>query len=579
MLQSTSKKAQIIRFNRFNTLKQELVREGLITKEKLRTAEVMARREEKPLGDMLIQLRFVTEEQLLSFIGEKTHIPYVNIKEYFVDRKILDRIPEKIARRYNIMPLFEIEDVLTIAISDPLDILTLDDIARVAGCKVEAVIASDESIKIAIGQWYGVGLQEIIDELSGELEEVVSGEEEEPYGHQIVAEAHLKKKAEEPPIIKLVNSFIAQAILENASDIHLESTKAGMAVRFRIDGFLYLRHTFPPRLIAPVKARIKIMSGLDITKKRIPQDGRMTLMTRNKTVDIRTSTLPAMYGENIVLRVLDKSKGTPTLSEIGFSKENLDHFTKVIKAPQGMILATGPTGSGKTTTIYSAIESLNLEHKNIMTIEDPIEYEIEGAVQSQIDLISGFTFAAGLRSILRQDPDVIYVGEIRDLETAQIAVRAALTGHLVFSTLHANDAIATITRLRDIGIEAGLLGSVLLCSFAQRLVRKICPSCKKAYHPEESVLKELGLPLDLTSYKGDGCELCGSIGYKGRIGIFEILVADHQIRRLIEKNASENEIREAAMAQGMKSLFEDGFSKVINGVTTLEEIIRVTAQG
>ena len=574
------KKGKIVSIKVLDRLKQALVNEGLVTREKLRVAEITAQRENEILSKILVRLGFVTEEQLTSFIGDKMHVPYLNIRNYTVDRKVLEIIPERIARRYKILPLFKLENVLTVAMSDPLDIISIDDISRVAGCKVEAVIASGESINVAIDQWYGVGdaRKELIEQLAGEFKEVERAEEEEEQYARAISEIRLKKEAAEPPIVKLVNSYIAQALLEGASDIHLEPKRDFMVARFRIDGFLYNRHRLPTRLIPPITSRIKIMSGLDISKKRIPQDGRMGLIVRDRSIDIRTSTFPSMYGENVVLRILDKTRGVPTLLELGFSDEDLSTFKKLIKATTGIMLATGPTGSGKTTTICSTINAIDTVDKNVMTIEDPIEYEIEGIVQSQVDLKAGVTFANALRSILRQDPDIIYVGEIRDLETAEIAVRAALTGHLVISTLHTNDAVGAIARLSDIGVETGLIESVLNCSFAQRLVRRICQRCRKEYQPDESLLKSLGLPLDTKFFKGEGCEFCGGIGYRGRIGLFEILVLDRDIRRLIAEKASEDKIREAARARGMKTLLEDGVLKVIKGLTTLEEIKRVTEE-
>ncbi|MBL7177783.1 MAG: ATPase, T2SS/T4P/T4SS family [Pseudomonadota bacterium] len=578
MLNPSPEKGKIVSIKVLDRLKQALINEGLVTKENLRDAVITARHENKTLSEILVKLGFVTEKQLVRLIGEKVPAPHVNIKNYSIDSRILALISEKIARRYNIIPLFKIEDVLTVAMSGPMDIISIDEISAVAGCRVEAVIASKESINVAIDQWYGMGdaRRELIEQLTEEFKEI-KGEEKAKHTREI-AELRLKQEAAEPLIVKLVNSYIAQAILEGASDIHLEPKRDSMAVRFRIDGFLHTRHRLPAKFINRVTSRIKIMSALDISKRRIPQDGRVSLIIRDKRVDIRTSTFPSMHGENIVLRILDKSKGVPTLSELNLSDEDLNTFKKVIRATKGMILATGPTGSGKTTTICSLISALNKEDKNIMTIEDPIEYEIEGIVQSGVDLKAGITFANALRSILRQDPDVIYVGEIRDIETAEIAVRAALTGHLVLSTLHTNDAVGTITRLIDIGVETGLIGSALNCSFAQRLVRRVCQRCKKAYQPEGRLLKSLGLPPDTRFFRGKRCEFCAGIGYKGRVGIFEILVITRDIRRLIAKQASGDKIMETAKKQGMKTLFENGLLKAKRGITTLGEVLRVTAE-
>jgi len=578
MVNQTQTMDNVVSIRVLDRLKQEMVKEGLITIENLRIAETTAQQEQNTLSSTLIKSGFLSEEELTSFIGKKTNIPYVNIRNYSIDRNVLALVSEKLARHYRIIPLFIIENVLTIAMADPLNIISMDDISKLVKCQIESVIASGESIDIAIDQWYGSGQarEKLIEELAEEIKQVEKRDDSKHIDQ--ITEIHLKSQAAEKPIIKLVNSYIAQAMLEGASDIHLEPKKASMIVRFRIDGFLYEREPLPFKLIPPITSRIKVMSGLDITKRRVPQDGRMGLIIRDRNIDVRTSTFPSMYGENVVLRLLDKTKGVPTLSELGFSDGDFNVFKKMIRATKGIILATGPTGSGKTTTIYSAVGELNKEDKNVMTIEDPIEYEIEGIVQGQVDHQAGIIFPSALRSILRQDPDIIYVGEIRDFETAEIVVRAALTGHLVLSTLHTNDAIGTIMRLRDIGIESGLMEAVLRCSFAQHLVRKICPRCIKEYQPDESLLVNLGLPSGTRFYKGKGCGFCGGIGYRGRIGLFEILVINKDIRKLIADNASEEQIREAARAQGMQTLFQDGLKKVMEGITTIEEVKRVTEE-
>jgi len=570
-------RGKIIRITMQDRLKQILVNEGVITKEKLRVAELEAQREKEPMRKTLIKLGFVTEEQIIRLIEEKMNIPHVDIKNYTLDRKVLELIPEKIARRYEIIPLFKIENVLTVAMSDPFNIVSLDDMSAITGYKVEPVVASQESIKAAIDQWYGIGnaQETLIEELIDDIETAKEIAEQEARG---ITEIHLKKEALEPPIVKMVNSFIVQAILEGASDIHLEPKKDYMTIRFRIDGFLYNRHQILASLAAPVTARIKIMSGMDISNRRIPQDGRVNLTIRDRKINIRTSTFPSMYGENVVLRILDKSRGTPKLSELGSSDKDLNAIKKLIRATKGIILATGPTGCGKTTTIYSAINDLNKANKNIMTIEDPIEYEIEGIVQSQINLKAGVTFADSFRSILRQDPDIIYVGEIRDLETAEIAVRAALTGHLVLSTIHTNDAVGAIARLVNIGVDPSLVASVVNCSFAQRLVRRVCKRCAQEIQPDVSLLKRYGIPPEIKYYKGKGCNFCLGSGYLGRIGIYEILIIDRDIRRLITNRASEDEITKTAREKGMKTLLEDGLLKVTQGITTLDEILRVTIE-
>lgn len=577
MAEPASKRENVVRITMHDRLKQILVNEGVVTKENIRVAEIKAQNEKEPLRKTLIKLGFVTEEQIVRLIEEKMQIPHVNIKNYTIDRNVLQLIPEKIARRYEIIPLFKIENVLTIATSDPFNIVPLDDMSALTGYKVEPVVASQESIKIAIDQWYGIGdgQKTLIEELIEDVETAKEIAELEARG---LTGIHLKHEADEPPIIKMVNSFIIQAVLEGASDIHLEPKRDYMTIRFRIDGVLYDRHQILASLSAPVTARIKIMSGLDISNRRMPQDGRVNLTIRDRKIDIRTSIFPSMYGENVVLRILDKTRGTPKLLELGFSDKDLNAMRKMIKATKGIILVTGPTGCGKTTTIYSAINELSRSNKNIMTIEDPIEYEIDGIVQSQINPKAGVTFANALRSILRQDPDIIYVGEIRDLETAEIAVRAALTGHLVLSTIHTNDAVGAIVRLGDVGIEPSLIASVLNCSFAQRLVRRVCKRCVQEIQPDVSLLKRYGLPSEIKYYRGEGCNFCHGSGYLGRIGIYEILILDSDIRRLITNRASENEITKTAREKGMKTLLEDGLLKVTKGITTLDEVLRVTME-
>jgi len=574
------KSGNVVNIRGLDSIEKDLVSEGLVSEEDLKSATLRAKREGVPLGTVLTQSGLITEDEFSRFIGEKSPLPSVDLRNYTIDRAVLDLIPEKVARRYNIIPLFKIEDVLTVAMSDPQDIIAIDQISALVKCKTESVMASSQSIKTAIDQWYGVGeaRKTLIDELTTEIKEAriekETGQTVDPYRKQLM-ELRLKSEAEEAPIIKLVNSYIVQATLEEASDIHLEPKKDCLLVRFRIDGLLFDRERLPRKLVAPIISRIKIMSLLDISKNRISQDGRVGMIIRDRNIDIRTSTFPSLHGENVVLRLLDKSKGPPPLQDLGFSQENLVIFRKMLNATKGIILATGPTGSGKTTTLYSCISTLSTSKLNIMAVEDPIEYEMEGVVQSQVNPSTGVTFATALRSILRQDPDVVFVGEIRDSETAEIAVRAALTGHLVFSTLHTNNAVGAITRLRELGVARDLLSSVLNCSFAQRLVRKTCPRCATDYQPEKGLLEKLNLPLNTRLRKGHGCDFCGNTGYRGRMGIFEILVFGKEMRALIESGASEAEIMEAAHAKGARTLLEDGVQRVMKGFTTYEEIKRV----
>lgn len=577
------KSRNVVNIRSPDSVEKGLVNEGLVSEEDLKSATLRAKRDGVPLGTVLTESGLLTEDQFSKFIGEKSQVPSVELKNYTIDRAVLDLIPEKIARRYNIIPLFKIEDVLTMAMSDPMDIVAIDQISALVRCKAESIMASSQSIKTAIDQWYGVGLarKTLINELITEIKEARSendtGQPLDPYRKRLM-ELRLKSEAEEAPIIKLVNSYIVQAVLEEASDIHLEPKKDCLLVRFRIDGLLFERERLPRKLVAPIISRVKILSLLDISKNRISQDGRIGMIIRDRNIDIRTSTFPSMHGENVVLRILDKSKGPPPLQDLGFSNDNLVIFRKMINATKGIILATGPTGSGKTTTLYSCISTLSTSKLNIMAVEDPIEYEMAGVVQSQVNPSSGVTFATALRSILRQDPDVVYVGEIRDSETAEIAVRAALTGHLVFSTLHTNNAVGAITRLRELGVARDLLSTVLNCTFAQRLIRKTCPRCATDYQPEKGFLEKLNLPLSTILRKGQGCDFCGNTGYRGRTGIFEILVIDKETRALIESGASEAEIMEAAHAKGARTLFEDGLERMMQGISTYEEIKRVIAE-
>ena len=557
--------------------KQGLVDDGLLTSAQLADAEAKAWQTHQSLGRVLVSSRYASEEQLARFIAKKTHLPYINLNDYAIDRRVLEVIPAATARRHKFIPLFKIENVITVAMADPVGAISIEDVASVAGCPAEAVIATQESILAAIDQWYGSGdsRKQLVEQLATELE-LLEGQEEGPaeYGGQI-NEYRLKKEALEAPIVELVNSYIAQAIMEGASDIHIEPGKDTTQIRFRIDGFLYNRGRLPSKFILPVNSRIKIMSAMDITKRKIPQDGRISLTVRDRRVDIRVSTFPCLHGEKIVLRLLDKRKGLMSLSELGLSENDLAIFKNLSWTRNGLILATGPTGSGKSTTLYAFIHAIDKADKNIITIEDPVEYEIEGTVQSNVNAKVGLTFAKSLKAILRQDPDIIYVGEIRDTETAEIAVRAALTGHLVLSTLHTNDAVGAIVRLHEMHVSRELIRSVLKCSFAQRLVRKICLRCKQVDHPEDYLIQKLGASANSTYYKGKGCDYCDRSGYQGMTAIYEILLVDKKIGAMISEKVSDMEVRQAAEKAGMQSLSHQGMLMAQQGITTLEEIARV----
>ncbi len=573
------KQGQISQSKVLHLLKQAMLDDGIISEEGLLDAVVIAKREQEPLSNVLEKLDFINKENLQRFVKNKIGVPSLPLSDYQFDRKVLRLVPENLARRFNIIPLNITKNILTVATANPLDIMALDQFAQNTDYTIEVVLASGESIQSAITQRYGMreDRQELIEEIAEEFQKTHHKKDVRVnhYADEI-NEIRLRREAEEPPIVRLVNCYIAQALVEGATDIHLEPKKDAMKVRFRIDGYLFNRHELSPKLIGPIVSRIKIMSGLDITEKRFPQNGRIGLTMKEKNIDILTSIFPTMNGENIVMRVLDKSAGPAHLSEIGLSEVNLGLFNKLIRSTEGLILAAGPTGSGKTTTIYSFLQALEKSDKNIVTIEDPIEHEIDGIVQSQVDDTTGLSYADSLNSLLQQDPDVIYVGEIRDRETATLAVRGALTGDLLLSTIQANQAVEAITRLLDIGVGEGLIESALSCCFAQRLVRKLCIHCRQEYAPDERLLKDLGLAEGTKFFRKKGCESCSGIGYKGRIGLFEVLVFDRKIKTLISNHATESEITAAARANGMRTLFEDGIEKILKGITTFDEVKNAT---
>jgi type IV pilus assembly protein PilB len=452
----------------------------------------------------------------------------------------------------------------------------MDEVRAKTKSNIEPAVATESEIRSAISQYYGVGgsIEDVIKSIDMKTMEIEEGKEEtEP--------ERLRNIAEEAPIIKLVNLIILQAIRDKASDIHVEPEDDSLKIRFRVDGILHEEATIPKQMQAAVLSRMKIMSDMNIATKRIPQDGRFRLNLEGGQIDMRVSSLPTIFGENIVMRILETTSILIGMERLGFDEQNLEKFKSLIVKPHGIILVTGPTGSGKTTTLYSALNTINTPDKNIITIEDPVEYQMKMVRQSQINPKAGLTFATGLRSILRQDPDIIMVGEIRDLETAEIAVQAALTGHLVFSTLHTNDAPSSLTRLTDMGVEPFLISSSVIGIVAQRLVRTICPNCKQSYTPSKEVIDEIGVQLpkgDLKFYRGTGCKNCKNTGYKGRLGIFEMLMLNDKIRDLILAKTSSTQIKRVAQEAGMRTLREDGIVKMLAGVTTIDEVIRVTQE-
>lgn len=529
------------------------------------------------LGEILLGKKAITAEQLAQALARQHNLTYLeSISLKSLDNDLLDLIPIGFAKEYKIFPVHRSEDGILLAMADPLDSRPLNDLVSMTGAYVQSVVATPKEILRAINQAYesrAGETQEIIGDIGGEHADVM---------HQGLEPADLLDTSDEAPIIRFVNSLVTQAYRERASDIHIEPFENELVVRYRIDGILYEVIKPPLKAHAGITSRIKIMSNLNIAEKRLPQDGRFRVRIAGKDVDVRVSSLPTAFGERIVMRLLDKSSNVLTLEDVGLEKDLLRNINQMIQKTHGIFLVTGPTGSGKTTTLYAALTRLNSREKNIITVEDPIEYQLAGVGQIQVNSKINLTFANGLRSILRQDPDIIMVGEIRDGETAEIAVQSALTGHMVFSTLHTNDSAGALTRLVEMGVEPFLAASSVVGILAQRLVRTICPHCKEAYQPSPDVLEEMGLstslPAGSTVYKGRGCEHCMDIGYRGRTGIYELLVVDDEIRELVLKKTDSATIKSAAMRKGMVPLRDAGLDKALSGQTTLEEIMRVTQE-
>jgi type IV pilus assembly protein PilB len=545
-----------------------LIARGQITPEQLEEALELQKQSGELIGQILIKLGYVTENEVLHALGEQLGLPVVTITDQSVDPVALGQVPSEFAMRHQLIPLRSEDHTITVAMANPLDVQPLDDLRLVTGCEIKPAIASPSEIKRAIEQFY---MEKMIQDIS-EQEADITAEEAPDI-------ADLQRMATEALVIQLVNLIIHQAVQERASDIHIEPFERELRVRYRIDGVLREVQAPPKRLHPAIVSRIKILADMNIAERRLPQDGRIQLRVSGRRIDIRVSTIPTLYGESVVMRILDKSMGLLTLEELGMQDQALEQFRRLISVPHGMILVTGPTGSGKSTSLYAALMEIYSVEKKIITIEDPVEYQLPGVNQIQVRPNIGLTFASGLRHIVRQDPDVIMVGEIRDPETADIAINAALTGHLVFSTLHTNDAAGAITRLLDMGVEPYLVASTLIGSIAQRLVRRICPKCKTPTTVRPEYLRQIGLtPEDLngrTLYAGAGCEECGRTGYKGRIGVFEMLTIDDEIRRMIVERASATVIKQYAVSKGMTTLLGDGREKVLEGISTVDEVLRV----
>ncbi len=575
-------------------LGESLVEEGIITPEQLAQAESEEKKSGQTLRKVLVRMGLIAEEDLVSFLSKILEIPRIELNNYLIDPKVVDLVPEQLARKHELVPVLKIGNRLTCAMIDPWNIFALDEIRAKTSLIIEPALATEAEIKKALNEQYGA---------KGTMDDLIKSIDEEKLGLKSKKELDVKALqgiVEEPVVIKLVNLMIMKAISEGASDIHIEPEEQVLKIRFRVDGIMHKESSPPKYLESAVISRIKIMANLNIAERRIPQDGRFTMKMEDRQIDVRVSCAPTIYGENVVLRLLDVSSALLALQQLGFSVEMLEKYDKLIVRPHGMILVTGPTGSGKTTTLYASLDKINTTEKNIITIEDPVEYKLEGIRQIQVEQNIDFTFANGLRSILRQDPDIIMVGEIRDLDAAEIAIQAALTGHLVLSTLHTNDAPGAITRLIDMGIEPFLASSSVIGVLAQRLVRKICSNCKEQYTPTEEVLRDIGLlnePPTTSSalrrdlafggndqrpttvfYRGKGCAKCRDTGYKGRIGVYELMIPDDKIRNAIVAKTATDQIRKLAIASGMISLQEDGIQKVKDGITTAEEVLRVTRE-
>ncbi len=551
-----------------------LLEKGLLTKQQLEEASEEQVRTGKLLGVVLVDLGFVTEKNVYACLGLQLGMETVDPLAMNIAPEICAKINPSMARIYGIMPIRMEDDSLVVALSNPLNPHLMDDLRFMLDTEVRAVLASEDKIKEAIKRHYG----DQMDSVNDLIEEI---ERDKPGGRgDLVDLESLHDMVREAPVIKLLNLVLSQAIKEKASDIHFEPFEEEFKVRYRVDGVLYEMTPPPKHLSLALTSRIKVLANLDIAERRMPQDGRILMTVEGRTVDLRVSCLPTAFGESVVVRILDQSVVGLDLAQVGMSKTTIAEFEEVLERPNGIIIVTGPTGSGKTTTLYSSLKRLNSVDSKLITTEDPIEYDVEGIIQVAVNEPIGLSFAHCLRSILRQDPDIIMVGEIRDLETAQIAVQSSLTGHLVFSTLHTNDATGALVRLIDMGVEPFLICSTLEAILAQRLVRKICAHCKTAFAPDAAMLATVELkPQDVrgkTLYYGKGCESCNQTGYRGRTGIFEMLVLSESLRSLILTKAPAMMLRRKALELGMRSLREDGLEKIYDGITTLEEVARET---
>ncbi len=572
-------------------LGEMLVASGLIQEDQLNRALDEQKRRGGKLGEILVDLGFIGEHNIASFLGRQLQIPFIEIEKQLVDAESVKLISGEMARRLSALPLYRDKEALVVAMADPLNIFGIDDLKKSTGREIRQVVASRTDILKAIDRYYS--MSQTIEAAAMDF----AGAQGAAFAEELPGGA----TGEDAPVVKLVSMLIAQAILDRASDIHIDPEGAHIKVRYRIDGVLAEVRTLPREMHAPIVSRIKILAHMDIAEKRMPQDGRFQAkithsesgpvvtavyhernalrMVGDVAVDIRVSTLPVIQGETVVMRILDRSRIILTLDGLNFSADILERYRRLISRPYGMILVTGPTGSGKTTTLYASMNAIDRKANNIVTVEDPVEYQMIGVNQMQVNPKAGTTFASGLRSILRQDPDIIMVGEIRDRETAEIAIHAALTGHLVFATLHTNDAAGAATRLVDMGIEPFLIASSTIGIMAQRLARKICPDCSRPYAVSQDLLRNLGMSgSGAAFFHGEGCPACKNTGYQGRVGLYELLDMNEEIRSLVIAKAPSSSIKTAAVKTGFRTLREEGMKKAAEGITTLEEVLRVTQE-
>lgn len=548
-----------------------LVEEGLVSAEQLAHAHAEQERLGRSLGRVLIDLGLVKEADLVAALASKIGLEFVDLSDHPVDPSATALVPEQVARRYRALPIGFEDDKLVVAMSDPANVFALDDIRTITRMEIKPVVATATDIEQAIRKYgqFDKSVEDIATEAASVAEEDIDLSD-------------VRAAVEEAPIVKLVNLLISQAVADRASDIHIEPTERDIRIRYRIDGVLHEVMRSPKNIQSGLISRLKIMADINIAERRVPQDGRVGLVVGGKSVDLRVATLPTVYGEKVVIRILDKSNALLRLEDLGFLDHSYNRYERSFRKPYGTVLVTGPTGSGKSTTLYATLNIINDSSRNIITVEDPVEYRISGINQIQVNNKAGMTFAAALRSILRADPDIVLIGEIRDRETALIAMEAALTGHLVLSTLHTNDAPSAVTRLIEMGIEPYLVASAVDCVVAQRLARKLCDRCKEEYEPTKAELEEAGYSDAVRKqikkmYRPGGCQNCGKTGYRGRVGLYEVMSMSEEIERLSVVRASSEEIKKVAVEQGMSTLKDDGLEKARKGLTSLEEIFRVVA--